>query len=115
MREYSKRWKPGCDFNKNRNLKHKYGITLDQYQQMLVLQNNLCLLCKQTFDFNDNVGYGSPVIDHDHGCCSGTKSCGKCIRGVIHRRCNIGLGAFSDDAVQLRLAAEYLEKFNVKS
>ena len=28
-------------------------------------------------------------VDHDHSCCEGGNSCGKCIRGVLCRGCNM--------------------------
>jgi hypothetical protein len=31
-------------------------------------------------------------VDHDHGCCPGRKSCGKCTRGLLHPACNSWLG-----------------------
>lgn len=31
-------------------------------------------------------------IDHDHACCPGNESCGKCIRGVLCGSCNVILG-----------------------
>jgi len=35
-------------------------------------------------------------FDHDHKCCAGERSCGRCIRGVLCRGCNIKLGKRSD-------------------
>ena len=32
-----------------------------------------------------------PQIDHDHRCCPGSESCGKCIRGILCSSCNTGL------------------------
>lgn len=47
-------------------------------------------------------------IDHDHACCPGAKSCGKCVRGAICQHCNTGLGYFRDDPRILMAAIKYL-------
>ena len=49
-------------------------------------------------------------IDHDHACCSGLKTCGECVRGLLCRNHNVGLGLFNDDPEMLRKAADYIEK-----
>jgi hypothetical protein len=49
-------------------------------------------------------------IDHDHACCPGDRSCGKCVRGFLCRSHNVGLGMFGDDPAQLRAAADYIER-----
>jgi hypothetical protein len=48
------------------------------------------------------------VIDHDHTCCPGHKSCGKCTRGLIHYRCNNLLGQARDSVEALQHAIAYL-------
>jgi hypothetical protein len=37
------------------------------------------------------------VIDHDHACCSGRRSCGKCVRGALCNRHNLYLGFIEKD------------------
>ncbi len=49
-------------------------------------------------------------IDHNHACCPGGKTCGKCIRGLLCRRCNTVLGLVNDDASILLSALKYLEE-----
>jgi hypothetical protein len=78
--------------------KSSYGITKEQYINMLVEQNNMCAICLHT---PDDVIYDFHV-DHCH-------TTGK-IRGLLCRGCNHGLGNFKDNITSLRLAAQYLEE-----
>lgn len=50
------------------------------------------------------------AIDHDHSCCPGTTSCGRCVRGLLCAHCNNGLGYFKDSVESLRAAIKYLER-----
>lgn len=86
-------------------LKHRFGLTLAQWDQMLIAQSGRCYLC------------GDPLvsrvdIDHAHTCCPGIKSCGKCIRGLACQQCNQGIGQFQDDPDRMRRAADNLEAAN---
>jgi hypothetical protein len=54
------------------------------------------------------------VIDHDHECCPGAKACGRCVRGMLCRPCNVAVGMFKESPALLRDAAEYLEAHKVK-
>lgn len=78
---------------------------LQNYEIRLSEQNGLCALCKQPPANGEKL-----VTDHNHDCCPGEKSCGKCIRGLIHAHCNCALGFLRDDPKLCRLAAEYLER-----
>jgi hypothetical protein len=82
-----------------------YGITNDQYLHLIKIQNNRCAICGSSFDTV------RVTIDHDHECCGeSSKSCGKCIRGLLCGVCNTGLGAFGDKEQLVEKALEYLRR-----
>lgn len=88
---------------KENGLKYRYGLTLFQLESLLIFQKYNCLVC--------NLPLTEPyVVDHDHTCCpSSRKTCGKCVRGILHSTCNAALGFLKDDPAILRKAATYLE------
>lgn len=79
-----------------------YKITLEQYQALLDRQNGGCAICATPPDEE------WLSVDHDHACCAGNKSCGKCVRGLLCRSCNLGLGLLGDTLTGLTRALEYL-------
>lgn len=80
----------------------KHGITLVQYNEMLLNQNGVCLICK--IPSSDIL-----CIDHDHKCCSQKNgSCGQCVRGLLCRNCNSGIGLLKDSPDILMSAYTYL-------
>jgi hypothetical protein len=90
-RESQKRYRASEKYKlmgRSYRLEYYYGLTPDMYQKMLENQNRLCALCRQPLDFEKRY----PSVDHDHRCCSGKTSCGKCVRGIVHQRCNLFLG-----------------------
>lgn len=89
---------------RDNNLK-KYGLTFASYTALLAKQDGRCAICGT--DKADNRGSRFHV-DHNHRCCPGKKSCGKCIRGLLCEDCNLGLGKMKDDPRNLQNAAAYL-------
>lgn len=89
-----------------RKLLSVYNITQDDYNAMLERQNHVCAICKGV---NAN-GY-SLYVDHDHSCCPGEKSCGKCVRGLLCMTCNFGIGNFKDSPALIDSAREYLKHY----
>jgi hypothetical protein len=84
----------------------KYGVTREVWNAMLKRQHGTCAI--------SGCDREPAVIDHDHACCPGEKSCGKCVRALLCHRCNQGLGRFQDSPALLRSAADYLESFLVR-
>lgn len=82
-------------------IKHLYGISLEEYDQRWQEQHGCCALCG---DFHELL-----FVDHDHRCCPGIRSCGKCLRKMLCDNCNRGIGCFKDNPKVLRLAADYVE------
>jgi hypothetical protein len=75
------------------------------YQLMVAKQGGRCAICKRS----DNPGRRTWYVDHDHACCSGAVSCGKCVRGLLCANCNAGLGMFKDSPEALIAALDYLK------
>lgn len=78
-----------------REIVKKYGITEDQYQQILNLQRGVCAICER------HQRYRRLSIDHDHR----TNK----VRGLLCNWCNRSLGRYGDSPIRLRKAAAYLE------
>lgn len=85
--------------------KRQYGIDEDSIRNKIKEQGG-CAIC----GFNDKLFPVWWTVDHDHSCCSGNTSCGKCIRGILCAHCNRGLGQFKDSKTILHEAIKYLEK-----
>lgn len=84
-----------------RNMKHKYGITRENYAQMLAGQDGACAICggEQTHAWATRFS-----VDHDH-------ETGE-VRGLLCTNCNTLLGMANDDVDRLMAAAAYLLSFN---
>lgn len=85
----------------------KYRMTAAQWQEMFDRQLGLCYLCDDPLDL-DAKRQRAIHVDHDHSCCPGDRTCGKCIRGIACARCNQGIGSFRDDPDRMIKAAERL-------
>ena len=66
----------------------KYGTTVEWYRDKLIAQCGVCALCKHLSHHHGTLQ--RLQIDHSHDCCDlRTKSCGKCLRGLLCADCNI--------------------------
>lgn len=82
---------------------HKtYGLEPGQYELLLAAQDGKCFICRR------KAGAKRLSVDHDHACCAGPVSCGKCVRGLLDKACNRFLGYIRDDANAAYRMADYL-------
>lgn len=89
--------KSKIDVIRNRQLKHNFGITLEQYNEIFIIQNGCCDICgRHQSEFSKAL-----VVDHDH-------KTGK-IRGLLYDNCNHGIGNFKDNIETLQKAINYLQ------
>lgn len=91
-----KRW---YDRNQDRvhavHILRRYGITMEEFQQMVEAQNGLCAICAQP-----PKGKHYLSVDHSH-------ATGK-VRGLLCDNCNKGIGNLQDSPEVLEKAAAYL-------
>ena len=85
------------EYARETHLLRKYGITFEQYNKLLSDQGNKCKICETPF----GQFQGDTYVDHCHK--SGV------VRGLLCRKCNAGIGQFSDRADLLASAIAYLE------
>lgn len=78
-------------------LKHRYGITVEDFNKMLEAQNNVCAICK-----NKETIKGKSNLSIDH--CHDTRK----VRGLLCDSCNKGIGFFKNSPEFLNNAYEYI-------
>ena len=92
----------------SRHLLRRYNLSVEQYLKMLDDQGGVCYTCHRT---ENGVHYKQLSVDHDHNCCPGSRSCGKCSRKLLCHQCNSILGMLDEDPVVLQCIADRLDTF----
>lgn len=87
---------------RTKNLKSKFGISLEEYSLKLEQQKGVCAICDGLCKSGKRL-----AVDHDH-------KTGK-IRDLLCNNCNGGLGKFQDNPELLIKAADYLRKHSGNS
>lgn len=90
-------------YRREYNLMYKYKIDKETYEKMI---KDGCDVCGQYTERNLH-------IDHDHSCCTGPVTCGKCVRGVVCNKCNQTIGKYEagkirEDNPLIPMIKEYL-------
>lgn len=78
-------------------LTYRYGISIDEYENLFNLQNGVCLICHKP----ENRPNKKLAVDHDH-------ATGK-IRGLLCDKCNRALGYFDENIESMKEAIKYLQ------
>ena len=110
IKEYSKKYyrKNKDELSKKRKEYHdknltylnKYGLSKDEYTEMLEKQDHKCKICNTPLkDLKARLH-----VDHNH-------LTGK-VRGLLCRACNHGVGNFKDDVFLLQRAINYILETN---
>lgn len=111
QKEYMKKWwadnkERQQKYRKTADLKRSYGISLEQFNEMLVSQSALCAIChKPETQVHPKSGLPYQLsVDHCHK--TGNT------RELLCNRCNRTLGMVNDNADLLKRMIEYVQKHN---
>ena len=81
------------------NLQRLYGITLEDYDMMILAQDGKCAICETTSPRGNT---GRFHVDHNH-------DTGE-VRGLLCSNCNTGIGLLQDSSKIVLKALNYLER-----
>lgn len=104
IRDHQRRFRAARpDYHHGRNLKQRYGISVDEYETLIANQNNACPICE--VEIPDTIGYKGKrpsVVDHNH-------ETGE-VRGILCSMCNLVLGHARENTDILYRAIVYLSE-----
>ena len=86
--------KGGKEFVRDQNLKNKYGITTNEWDEIFLKQNHSCAICETK----------TAVKWHTDHCHSSGK-----VRGILCSACNVNLGGFEALIKYTTKVQEYLK------
>lgn len=74
----------------------RFNLSLIQLMQLYIAGCEVC-------GASENIH-----VDHDHSCCEGPTSCGRCVRGGLCEACNMAIGVLGDNLEGVLRAVKYL-------
>jgi hypothetical protein len=86
-------------YYRSKHLEYKYGLTIEDYEQMLVDQEHKCAICGIEEKYAENARL---CVDHDH-------TTGE-VRALLCKKCNQAIGLFQDNPEFCESAGRYLRK-----
>jgi hypothetical protein len=89
-------------------IKRAYGISIEEYNQLLIKQECKCAICDKQHD--PSAKRGRLYVDHNHKGPKARSGVKTEIRGLLCNACNSAIGYFKDDVELLQKAIDYLKK-----
>lgn len=84
--------------SKFNTIKRKYGLSKEEYLQLIDKQDNCCAICRDEFTETN-----LPCVDHI------TVNGKVIVRGILCYLCNLALGYLKEDVEIVRTACSYME------
>lgn len=81
----------------DRVLRDRFGLSLDEFNKMLISQNGVCAICGKV-----NTNGRRLAVDHDHETLK--------IRALLCHKCNLALGLLDENVSVFKNCIEYIEK-----
>jgi len=81
-----------------------YKLQPGEYAKAKEFQEGTCAICQLATGKSKRL-----AVDHDHGCCPETPTCGNCNRGLLCSECNQLLGRAKDRTDFFHRAIRYLD------
>jgi hypothetical protein len=82
--------------SRNTEYRRKYGINLEQYDEMLKSQQGVCAICNKSCDTGMNL-----AVDH----CHETNK----VRGLLCKNCNTAIGLLKENVENMNKAINYIK------
>jgi hypothetical protein len=85
-----------------RRVMAQYSLPPGGYAALKAAQGGSCAICQRATGKTKAL-----AVDHEHSCCPGKTSCGRCVRGILCGPCNQLIGRLPKGSLQRAIA--YLE------
>jgi len=96
------------------HLKRKYGISLAEYDVLMIVQEDLCAICRQPEKRRGSggkVGLRGPKTDHIRRLAVNHDHITGQVRGLICHDCNVTMGFLNESPERLAQVLHYMESF----
>lgn len=79
------------------NFKHRYKITIEEYDELFAKQNGVCAICEKKESLTKSGKVHALAVDHNHETMK--------VRGLLCMNCNTRLGYFEGKGLLTRMVS----------